>query len=55
MVAHVAYEVGSDAPLYETPLSVVPLEAVVVATTDGVSTITLSRSILSMASPAIVL
>jgi len=34
MAAHVAHEVGSDAPLYETPLSVAPLEAVVVPTTD---------------------
>ena len=34
MTAHVPDEVGSDAPLYETPLSVGPLEAVVVPTTD---------------------
>ena len=34
MVAHVAYEVGSDAPLHEAPLSVAPLEAVVVPTAD---------------------
>ena len=34
MVAHVAYEVGSDAPLHETPFSVAPLEAVVVPPTD---------------------
>jgi hypothetical protein len=34
MVAYVADEVGSDTPLYEAPVSVVPLEAVVVPTTD---------------------
>ncbi len=34
MAAHVPDEVGSDAPLYETPHSIGPLEAVVVPTTD---------------------
>ena len=34
MAAHVAYEVGSDAPLDETPSSVAALEAVVVPTAD---------------------
>ena len=34
VAAHVAYEVGSDAPLHETPLSVAALEAVVVPTAD---------------------
>jgi len=34
MVAHVAYEVGSDAPLHEPPLSLAPLEAIVVPTAD---------------------
>jgi hypothetical protein len=34
MAAHVADEVGSDAPLYEMPLSVGSLEAVVVLTSD---------------------
>ncbi len=34
MAAHVAYEVGSDAPLGEAPLSIAPLEAVVVPTAD---------------------
>jgi hypothetical protein len=34
MVAYVADEVGSDAPLHETPGPVAPLEAVVVPPTD---------------------
>jgi hypothetical protein len=34
MVAHAAYEVGSDAPLYEPPLTVTPLEPIVVKTAD---------------------
>ena len=32
MVTDVAYEVGSDAPLYEPPLSVTSLEPIVVTT-----------------------
>jgi hypothetical protein len=34
MAAHVADEIGSDAPLYEAPLPVAALEAVVVSTAD---------------------
>ena len=34
MAAHVAYEICSDASLYEAPLSIVPLEAVVVPADD---------------------
>jgi hypothetical protein len=34
MAAHVADEVGSDAPLHEAPLPFAALEAVVVATAD---------------------
>src|ERR1700756_4585499 len=43
MAAHVADEVGSDAPLYETPLSVGLLEAVVVPTTDDGSELQAGR------------
>jgi hypothetical protein len=34
MAAHVADKIGVDAPLYESPLPVVALEAVVVPTAD---------------------
>jgi hypothetical protein len=34
MAAHVAYEIGSDAPLHEAPLPVAALEAVLVATAN---------------------
>ena len=34
MAAHVAYEVGSDPPLHEAPLSFAALEAVVIPTAD---------------------
>jgi len=34
MAAHVADEIGPDAPIREAPLSLTALEAIVVATTD---------------------